>query len=112
MIQEPALLCAAAQRRAGVLSAALLPHPALVQRDADGGAVVGDGGSGDGVAETSADRPAEVQAQAAGLLVAAAVVAGVAFFEDARQILRRDANAGVADDERFGRFKLDMCSGS
>ena len=84
-----------------------LPHLPLLQRDADGSAVVGDGGGGDGVAEAFADRAAEVEAEAAGLLVAAAIVAGIALFKDARQVLRCDADAGVADDKRFGRFKFD-----
>ena len=35
-----------------------LPHLPLLQRDADGSAVVGDGGGGDGVAEAFADRAA------------------------------------------------------
>ena len=64
-----------------------LPHLPLLQRDADGRAVVGDGGGGDGVAEAIADRAAEVEAEAAGLLVAAAIVAGIALFKDARQVL-------------------------
>ena len=68
--------------------------------------MVGNGRCGDGVAEAFADRPAEIEAEAAGLLVAAAVVPGVALFKDARQVLRRDADAGVADDKRFGRFKF------
>ena len=59
------------------------------------------------VAELCADTAAEIQTETAGLLVAAAVVAGEALFKDPGQILRRDADAGVADDERFGRFQIN-----
>ena len=73
----------------------------LVQTDADGGAVIRCGFGSNRVAELCADTAAEIQAEAAGLLVAAAVVAGEDLFKDPGQILRRDADAGVADDERW-----------
>ena len=64
------------------------------------------GRGGDGVAQIPADTSAQVQSDAAGLPVRPPVAAGVAPVEDAGQILRRDADAGVADDERFGRFQI------
>ena len=48
------------------------PDLALGEADADGGAFVRGRFGGDGVAELPADRPAQIEAEAAGLLVAAA----------------------------------------
>ncbi len=45
--------------------------------------------------------PAEVEADAGGLLVRPPVAAGVALLEHARQILRRDADARVLDAQRL-----------
>jgi hypothetical protein len=52
------------------------------------------------VRELPAHAAAEIEPQARGLLVRAAVVAREAAVEHARQILGRDADAGVLDDER------------
>ena len=41
----------------------------------------------------------QIQPDAGGLFVRAAVVAGVALFKHPRQVLRRDAHAGVRDDQ-------------
>ena len=53
------------------------------------------------------DAAAEIQADAGRALVRAAVAAGIALFKHARQILRRDADARVADAERFRRLERD-----
>ena len=66
----------------GSQGAASFPDLALGEADADGGAFVRGRFGGDGVAELPADCPAQIEAEAAGLLVAAAVVAGVALFKD------------------------------
>ena len=51
------------------------------------------------VTEPRADEPAEVQPDSARALVGAAVAAGAALFEYARQVLGRDADTGVLDTE-------------
>ena len=57
--------------------------------------------------QVAADAAAEVQADTAGLPVGAAVAAGVAAVEDAGQILRRDADTGVADAEGGRGLRVD-----
>ena len=57
--------------------------------------------------QIAADAAAEVQADTAGLPVGAAVAAGVAAVEDAGQILRRDADTGVADAEGGRGLRVD-----
>ena len=51
------------------------------------------------VTEPRADEPAEVQPDSARALVGAAIAAGAALFEYARQVLGRDADTGVLDTE-------------
>ena len=67
------------------------------QSDADGRSLIKVGFGGDGMSQTSADASAQIQTDAACLLVLPAVTAGVTPFKDTRQILRRNADTGVAD---------------
>ena len=75
--------------------------------NADFGAFAGGGLGAEGMAEVFADAAAQVQADAAGALIRAAVMAGEAFFEDARQVLRGDADAAIPHDDGFRRFHAD-----
>ena len=58
-------------------------------------------------AEMAADPVAEVQPQAAGALIYAAVLAGVAFFEDAGKILRGNPDTGIPNGQYAGGGKFD-----
>ena len=69
----------------------------LAQTDADFRSLVGHGGGPDGVAQAAADPAAQVQPDAAGPGVPAAVEAREPPVEDPGQVLRCDAHAGVPD---------------
>ena len=69
------------------------------QINGDQGALPGLGVQGDGVAQAAADLPAQVEADAGGPLVHAAVAAGEAPVEDPGQVLGGDAHAVVPDEE-------------
>ena len=55
----------------------------------------------DGMRKFLHDLAAQIQSDARRPLVCAAVAARVAFFENPRQILRRNADAGVLNHQRF-----------
>ena len=58
------------------------------------------------MAKIPADAAAEIEPDAARALVRAPLQAGVAALKDARQILRRNADAGITDAERFRLFNV------
>ena len=59
------------------------------------------------MAQVLADSPAKVQPKAAGLLIAAPVIARIPLLKNPGQILRRNANARVPDTEDFGISHLN-----
>ena len=87
----------------------LLLHIKLgpAQAEAHLGPLPGLGGDVDGVAQELGHPPAEIEADAGGLFVHAAVVAGVALVKDPGQVLRGDADAGVRDDQGLLRRAKD-----
>lgn len=79
----------------------------LVQVNTHDRAAVGRGRGRDAVPETRADTPAEVKPQPARFFIGPAVVAGVALFKNAGEILGGDADAGVGNAKRPGLLQID-----
>ena len=59
------------------------------------------------MAQVCADPSAEVKTDPTGLFISAAVASCIAFFKDARQILRRDPDAGIFDTQRLRLFFIN-----
>ena len=64
----------------------------------------------DDMAEICADPPAQVEPDAARFHIDPPDSPGISLLENPRQILRRDADPGVADQEEGAGFRI-LCSG-
>ena len=62
------------------------------------------------MAQVCADPFAKVETDSARFFVGTAVASCIAFFKDARQILRRDPDAGVFDTQRLRLFFINSNS--